>query len=301
MEIGVISDKLTIKARRMRFVILFAAAIMTSLLVSAKGMAMELSGTLVISTSRGIETLNLQTRVLDLVLKDKWAISLSKIDDHRVLMSKEYGIDELDLGKSTVKKIRGGYSPQYVPEHRKLFFIDRSLSGKYKMGLFTADIDEPTKAEEIEMPPKRTYGFSQDQVVQVSRDEVVFMYDEKAWVYNIPLRTVRELQVENCLQPIAFRSGTSQLLCGDYYKGSKRGREFLVDLNNGAVEEVPGLATHYPIFYIPKFDALITFKTRLVLFPKLGEVVDIWVYSFKDGSETLLRKKTGAIKAVWIK
>ncbi len=289
--------------RKMRFVLLIVVAIMTSLLVNAKGMAMELSGTLVISSNKGIETLDLRTLERRLVISTPpWGYVLTKIDDNHLLMSSDDGIDELDIGKSTVNKIREGYFPQYVPEHRKLFFIDRSLSEKDTLGFFVADIDELSNALEIELPPKRNYGFFQSQVIQVSRDEVVFQYDERIWVYHIALRSIKELPIESCPILGVFRSATSQLLCGNNLKGGKT--KFLVGLNGGSIEEVPGLTAHIPLLYIPEFDVLITVKKRLKWYPifKLSETADLWVYNFEDGSETLLEKDVwaGEGSTVWI-
>lgn len=275
------------------------------MLLSTKVMAIELSGTLVLNTGPQIETLDLKTLERRVVLKDQWPSELAKIDNNSVLMASDSNIRELDLKTITVKKIRKGYYPQYVPEHRKLFFMAPSISGKDQLVIFITNINEPEKAEEIEMPPNNyKYGFSQTPVFQVSHDEVIFIYDQKVWVYNIATRTVNKFQVENCLQPMALRNTTGQLLCGDYLYGSKRGREFLVDLNGGSTEEVPRLATHYPVLYLSKFDVLVTFKKRLKLFPilKLGETADLWVYSFKDGSETLLKKNiwTQPFGTVWV-
>lgn len=287
----------------MRFVHLMTSVIMAILLLSAKGQAMELSGTLVISTGQQIETLDLKTLERRVVLKDQWPSKLAKIEDNRVLMASDSGIHELDLKTITVKKIREGYSPQYVSEHRKLFFRDLSISGKDEIVLFIADIDEPANAEEIKIPPQKKYGFSQDQVIQVSRDEGVFRYDEEIWAYNIPLRTVRKLPIGTCPILAVFRSASNQIICGHYHKGGK-GRKFLVNLNGENVEELPSLATSVPLVYLPKFDVLITVKKRLKLFPifKLGETADLWVYSFKDGSETLLKKDVWAVEGstVWI-
>lgn len=267
---------------------------------------MELSGSLVLNTGPRVVTLDLKT-LEQSVMPKHLPGRLAKIDDNRILFESGDGeIQEQNLKKNTTTILRRGYYPQYIPEHRKVFFLSQRIH-EVEIGnpvLFVADYDHPETAEEIMMPPRKKYGFSQDQVVQISHDEVVFRYDQRTWVYNILSRSVKKSPAESCPVPIAFRDATGTLLCSDGTKGDLGGTKFLLDLSDGSTEEVPGLTTHYPVLYLPKFDALITSKKRLKIFPinQFGETADLWVYSFKDGSETLLKKDiwTQPDSTVWI-
>ena len=278
----------------------FLLIISTSMLLSfyCKGETMNLSGKLVYSQSNSIHILNLSTLEDDTtyIEQEEFSIftNLTKVDDKRLFFVDDphHFIKELNIKTKAVKKIGDGYYPQYISEHKKLFFYD-VRPDKNQRGLFMVDIESPLESAQL----VREGRFSM-QAIQISRDEIIFHQDQKLWLYNIVTGSLQDASIKNCTYPKAFRSVTKQLLCFD----TNAQHYFLTDLKVKKVEPVPALKSHTAALYIPKYDTLIFGKTRLQLFPPLGEVIDIWAYSFKSKKETRLKKHAyiSLGSAIWI-
>lgn len=271
--------------------------------VYSKGETTALSGTLIYGKQNSIHALDLSTLKSRVVYEEKNGLPMfryfTKIDNKRLLVAAEIRglIEELDLETGVVKTVLSGYKPQYIPEHGKLFFRDE-LSGK--SGFFMVDIEDmEDAAQSARLVREGDYGYGQ-QVIQVSRDEVVFRQDRGLWLYNIVSDTLNKLSIANCTYPKIMRSATGQLLCFDITAQ----RYFLADLKGENIEPVPALKDDIAVLYIPAYDTLIFSKIRLQFFPGwgLGEAMDVWAYNFKHKQVNRLKKNlhVGFGDAIWL-
>lgn len=280
---------------------LIAACILVVVSPYSRGGVMALSGKLVYGESNAIYSLDLSTLRDRVIYKEKEDFSifvhLTKIDN-KYLLLEDYPhnlIKKLDLETGSINKVRSGYSPQYIASHQKLFFYD-GLPNKAQVGLFVVSIKDPTKpAHLIHEGP-----FSMPmQVIQASKDDVIFSHRNKLLKYNIISNELEELPIDNCTLPKVMRSATNQLLCFD----SSAQHYFLSDLNGEEIENLPNLkGSSSAAYYLSEYDVLMFSKARLQLFPPIGEVNDIWLYSFKNNKSIRLQKNAtiGLGGAVWV-
>lgn len=255
--------------------------------------AMTLSGTLVYGQANSIFSFDLANSKRRTVYEEKKDFSmfqrLSKIDNENLLVedSAYNFIKTIDLATGAVETLRSGNGPVYISSHKKVLFYD-VVPEKSKIGLFIADINSPEKtAVLIHEGP-----FSiPTQVIQVSKDEVVFYYDKGLWKYNIHDGKTVQLEIENCSSLQVFRLATKQLLCFD----SSAQRYFLSDIEGNNVESISVLKPFSSaiVVYVSD-DVLIFSKARFQFIPLLGEVRDLWVYDFKNGDAHLLKENVPA-------
>jgi len=272
--------------------------VVLSLPLHSEGEMVNLSGTLIYSKQNSIRALDLSTLKSRVIYEEKdgfpMFLHLTKIDNKRLLIEDEMNqlIKELDLDTGIAKTILHGLTPQYISGHEKLFFYAMS-SDKAQKGIFIADMEGPAVVS-----AQIVREGSREQVIQVSEDEVIFYQDEKIWLYNIVSGVLRNLPLENCTLPKVMRSVTGQLLCFD----ATAQQYFLTDLKGEKTEYIPTLRSETAVLYIPEYDALIFGKTRFQFFPELGEVIDIWSYSFKGKKEIRLQKNVSVSlgSAIWL-
>ncbi len=280
---------------------LMAVCILMTASLYSWGEAMPLSGKLVYGQSNAIYSLDLLMLEDRIIYKERKGFSifvhLTKIDNKCLLFEDEphHLIKELNLKTGAIKKVRSGYSPQYIVDHQKLFFYD-ALPDKAQVGLFVADIEDPTQSARLVHEGPFAMPM---QVIQASKDDVIFSQNNNLLKYNIVTAVLDEVPIDNCTLPKTMRSATDQLLCFD----ASAQHYFLSDLKGEKVEHLPSLeGSSAAAFYIPEYDVLMFSKARLQLFPPMGEVNDIWAYSFMDNKNIRLQKNAtiGLGAAVWV-
>ncbi len=281
--------------------ILFVSCVLMMTSLSIRGDTVDLSGTLVYGLSNFIYALDLSTFERRVIYEEKEGFSifehLTKVDETRLLLEDytNHLIKELKLDTGVLKTVRSGYSPQYLPAHQKLFFYD-GVPGKSQVGLFIADLSDPVGSALIvhEGPfvvPK--------QVIYASGDDVIFGQKNKVWRYNIATLELEVLPIEGCELPQFMRSVTNQLLCFD----TTEQRYFLAGMKCDEKEHAPvsDLDGNAAALYILRYDTLIYSKARFQMFPPLGEVRDLWAYTFKGKNSVRLQKNVsvGNGSVIW--
>ena len=287
----------------MNFVVSLITVCMLTAMSPYRGESTALSGKLIYGQSNTIHSLDLSTLQDRIVYAERNGFgifnNLSKINEDSLLLEvyTQNTIQELDFSAGTIKKVRSGSAPRYLAYHKKLFYYDR-LPDKAQTGLFVVDVSDPVGS--VHLVHQGPF-FIPRQVTQISRDEVMFQQREgELYKYNIVTGVLSEHSISNCTWLEVMRSATGQLLCLDVPKK----RYFLSDLKGEKSDVITDLdGSSAASFYIPEYDVLIFSKARLQLVPPMGEVNDIWAYSFKENKQVRLKKNAtvGLGAAIWIK
>ncbi len=197
-----------------------------------------------------------------------------------------------------VALLRSGRLPSYISNHDKLFFYDKASDDDN--WLFVTSLGDIKNATKIAEEPKRKTlpnGISQPvtmPVIHISNDEIIFVgKDEQLWLYNIANTKSTPMDIKGC-RPILWRDKRDQLLCSDWDTWDI----FLLDINTKNKVEVPELKGAYGFVYVPSSDALIYGRTRSRAL--IGEVYDIFLYSFADKKEKRIKENLHIAGGVWI-
>jgi len=197
-----------------------------------------------------------------------------------------------------VRLLRSGKLPSYISNHDKLFFYDKASDGNSWLYVTSLeDIKNVTKITEEPTWKTLPNGISQSvtvPVIHISNDEVIFVgKDEQLWLYNIANTKLAPMDIKGC-RPVLWMDKRDQLLCSDWNTWDT----FLLDIKTKNKVEMTDLKGAYGFVYVPSSDALIYGRTRSRLI--IGEAYDIFLYSFADKKEKIIKENSYFAGGVWI-